>query len=207
VSWSNGFFSVGVRWGGGYGGGYYPGRCCGGYYGGGYRGGYHGGNTVINTGDINIGNSVSVGNRNKARNSIERNSNGGFDRSRGNLYNRDANRARNANRATNQRDRALARPASSRKNDVFADRSGNVARRANGSWETRQNGQWKQNRWDQSTTPGQSRNRAQTGRSTTNMDRGGFNAGRIDRGGLNRASQSRQRGASRQAARPARGRR
>lgn len=60
VSWSNGFMSVGVRWGGGY--GYRrPGYGCGGFYGGGYRG-----PVVINTGNVNIGNSINVGNRGDA---------------------------------------------------------------------------------------------------------------------------------------------
>ncbi len=58
LSWSNGFFSFGMSWGGGYGGYYRPWGCCGGWYGGGYRG-----PTVINTGNINIGNNVNIGNR------------------------------------------------------------------------------------------------------------------------------------------------
>ena len=141
VSWSNGFFSMGVSWGGGYHGGYYPGRCCGGYYGGGYHGGYHGGNTVINTGDINIGNSVNIGNRTTVKNNFERNNNNiNLDNSRNNIYNRDGNNARNADRTKAQRELKQARPATNRKNDVFADKDGNIARRNNDSWESRDNG-------------------------------------------------------------------
>jgi hypothetical protein len=193
VSWSNGFFSMGVSWGGGYRGGYYPGRCCGGYYGGGYHGGYHGGNTVINTGDINIGNNVNVGNRTKVKNNFERNNNINLDRSRSNIYNRDGNNKRNADRATMQRDLKQARPATNRQNNVFADKDGNIARRNNDSWETRDNGQWKQDRSVPSRSPGQTRDRGSSAAQNRN----------VDRSSLNRANQSRRRGATRQASRPA----
>jgi len=194
VSWSNGFFSMGVSWGGGYRGGYYPGRCCGGYYGGGYHGGYHGGNTVINTGDINIGNNVNIGNRTNVKNNFERNNNNvNLDRSRNNIYNRDGNNARNADRAAVQRDLKQARPAAGRENNVFADKDGNIARRNNDKWESRDNGQWKENRSIPSSAPAQTRDRATSAAQNRN----------VDRSSLNRASQSRQRGATRQASRPA----
>lgn len=183
VSWSNGFFSMGVSWGGGYHGGYYPGRCCGGYYGGGYHGGYHGGNTIINTGDINIGNNVNVGNRTNTKNNFDRINNGGRDGARNNIYNRDGNNARNADRATSQRNLKQARPATSLENNVFADKNGNVARRNNDAWEARNNGQWSENRSVPSHASARDRN--------------------IDRSSLNRANQSRQHGATRQASRPA----
>jgi len=181
VSWSNGFFTMGVVWGGGYHGGYHPGRCCGGHYG----GGYHGGNTVINTGDINIGNSVNIGNRTTVKNNIDRGNNGNRNRSNSNLYNRDQNRSRNADSATSQRNLKQARPATNRDNNVFADKDGNVARRNNDQWESRQDGQWKQDR----SAP----DRAQP--ATQNRQ--------VDRSSLNRDNQSRQRGASRQVSRPA----
>jgi hypothetical protein len=192
VSWSNGFFSMGVSWGGGYRGGYYPGRCCGGYYGGGYHGGYHGGNTVINTGDINIGNSVNIGNRTNVKNNFERNNNN-LDRSRNNIYNRDGNNVRNADRAAVQRDLKQARPATGRQNNVFADKDGNIARRNNDKWESRDNGQWKENRSIPSSAPAQTRDRATSAAQNRN----------VDRSSLDRANQSRQRGATRQASRPA----
>ncbi|MFT7288324.1 MAG: hypothetical protein ACI87W_002442 [Halieaceae bacterium] len=181
VSWSNGFFSMGVSWGGGYHGGYYPGRCCGGHYG----GGYHGGNTIINTGDINIGNSVNIGNRTKVKNNIDRSNNVNRDGSRTNLYNRDQTRSRNADRATTQRNLQQARPATNRENNVFADKNGNVVRRNNNQWESRQNGQWQQDRSAMERNQPASKNR------------------QVDRSNLNRDHQSRQRGASRQASRPA----
>jgi len=189
VSWSNGFFSMGVSWGGGYGGGYYPGRCCGGYYG----GGYHGGNTVINTGDINIGNNINIGNRTKVKNNIDRSNNINRDRSRNNIYNRDGNRSRNADRTTAQRNLKQARPAANRENNVFADKDGNIARRSKDSWETRSNGQWKEDRSIPSSMPTRTRDR--TTSATQNRD--------FNRNSLNNASQSRQRGATRQASRPA----
>ena len=183
VSWSNGFFSMGVSWGGGYGGGYYPGRCCGGYYG----GGYHGGNTIINTGDINIGNNVNIGNRDNIKNNFDKGGNRDIANARQNIYNRDGNRTRNADRATAQQNLKQARPSSGRQNNVFADRDGNVARHSNNKWETRDNGQWKENR-----------DRPTNAASNRNVDRDSLN-----RGNLNRANQSRQRGTTRQASRPA----
>ncbi len=194
VSWSNGFFSMGVNFGGGYRGGYYPGRCCGGYHGGGYHGGYHGGNTVINTGDINIGNNVNIGNRTNVKNNFDRNNNNGnLDRSRSNIYNRDGNKTRNADRATAQRDLKQARPATNRANNVFADKDGNVARRSNDKWESRDNGQWKENRSIPDKAPAQTRDRTTSAAQNRN----------VDRNSLNRSNQSRQRGATRQASRPA----
>jgi hypothetical protein len=139
VSWSNGFFRVGIGWGGGWGGGYRPGRCCGGWYGGGYRR-----PVVINTGNINIGNNVNIGNRNNFDNKLSRDSNRQRTDSlqNKNLYNRADNRTRNADRATVNRDLKQARPAN-RANNVYADKSGNVARRDGDKWQTRQGGSWK----------------------------------------------------------------
>lgn len=182
VSWSNGFFSMGVSWGGGYHGGYHPGRCCGGYYGGGYRG-----PVVINTGNINIGNNVNIGNRTNIGNNIDRSNNFNRDRAADNIYNRDGNRARNAESAIAQRDMQRARPSTSRENNVFADRDGNVARRNNNQWETRENGQWRQD---------------QARRDTTNT-RQNTQPRQRDRSDLNRANRSRQHGATRQQSRPA----
>lgn len=130
LSWSNGFFNVGVRWGGYYGPRY---GCCGGWYGGGYRR-----PVVINTGDINIGNNVNIGNRNNIGNKVSIG-----DRSRDkNIYNRPENRTRNADSALARRDLKRAKPVN-RDNNVFADRNGNVARRNNNQWETRDSGNWK----------------------------------------------------------------
>ena len=197
VSWSNGFFSMGVAWGGGYGGGYYPGRCCGGYYGGGYRGGFHGGNTIINTGDINIGNNVNIGNRTKVKNNLQRNNNINLDRSRSNIYNRDGNRTRNADRAVAQGKLKQARPATTRPNNVFADKNGNIARRNNDTWERRSNGQWTPERTIPSTRPAQTRPAQNRDRPSSAAQHRDF-----DRSSFNRASQSRQRGATRQLSRP-----
>lgn len=138
LSWSNGFFSFGMSWGGGYGGAYRPWGCCGGWYGGGYRG-----PTVINTGDINIGNTVNVGNRTNIASQIgDRDRLSGRDRGE-NLYNRPGNRERKADRAAVQRDLQKARPATDRMNNVFADSSGQVARPNGDKWQTRENGEWK----------------------------------------------------------------
>jgi hypothetical protein len=187
VSWSNGFFSMGVSWGGGYGGGYYPGHCCGGWYGGGYRG-----PVIINTGDINIGNNVNVGNRTTIGNNIDRSTNLNLDQSRTNLYNRADNRSRNADTATAQTQLREARPATNRPNDVFADRDGNVARNTGDQWQTRENGQWRQDGAAQYQASPETRDRAQSAAQSRNFDTSS----------LNRDRAARQHGASRQAARP-----
>jgi len=138
VSWSNGFFRFGMSWGGGWGGAYRPWGCCGGWYGGGYRR-----PVVINTGNINIGNNVNIGNRNNFNNKISRDNRAGINSLQNkNLYNRPENRVRNADRSAVTRDLKQARPAN-RANNVYADRSGNVARREGDKWQTRENGSWK----------------------------------------------------------------
>lgn len=205
MSWSNGFFSFGMSWGGGYGGSYRPWGCCGGWYGGGYRR-----PVVINTGDINIGNSVNIGNRKNIGNTIERNRNNvNLDRSRANLYNRPENRSRVADRETAARNLQRARPATSRDNNVYADRNGNVARKVDNDWQTRKDGQW--TRPDsmpaaQDRAADVSRDRAANASrdraATTQPAPAARPSGGIDRGGLDRASHARQVGASRQAARP-----
>ena len=185
VSWSNGFFSMGVSFGGGY--GYYgPGRCCGGRYG----GGYHNHTTVINTGDINIGNSTSIGNRNNIN--VGSNNRGSGNRTQNNnLYNRPENRSRKADRSTVQRERQRARPATNRANNVYADRNGNVARRNGDEWEKRNNNSWeKQERPERKTQPAS--RPAQTTRRTTG----------IDHSGLDRSHNARNVGASRERSRP-----
>jgi len=139
LSYSNGFFNFGMSWGGGWGGSYRPWGCCGGgWYGGGYRG-----PTIINTGDINIGNNVNIGNRATINNRVGDNNLrlGDNNRSR-NIYNRPENRARVADRSMAQQSLKKARPASNRANDVYVDRNGNVARRTDQGWETRGDGGW-----------------------------------------------------------------
>ena len=138
LSWSNGFFNFGMSWGGGYGGAYRPWGCCGGWYGGGYRG-----PTIINTGDINIGNTVNAGNRVNLGNRIGERNRAGALQGKQNLYNRPEVRNRKAGRDAVRRDLDKARPAIDRPNDVFADRSGQVARPSGDKWQTRENGQWK----------------------------------------------------------------
>jgi hypothetical protein len=193
MSWSNGFFSFGMSWGGGWGGAYRPWGCCGGWYGGGYRG-----PVVINTGDINIGNSVNIGNRTTIGNRIDRDTNINLDRSRTNLYNRPESRGRLADRDTATRELKRARPATSRENNVFADRDGNVARNVGNDWQTRENGQW-----TRPETTGAARDRASSARQDRARPSTGTRSTQsFDRSGLDRANRSRQLGASRQTARP-----
>lgn len=205
LSWSNGFFSVGVRWGGGYGGGYYPGRCCGGYYGGGYRG-----PVFINTGDINIGNNVNIGNRVQIGDRMEKNPQiaNRMQDTRQNLYNLPENRARNADKAAATRDLKQARPATGRANNLYADRSGQVAKRDGDQWQTREAGQWKPTAEAKPAVP----ERRPAARPTTPTTKPAAKpatptrrpASRppIDTRDLNRNYSARQSGASREMARP-----
>ena len=138
VSWSNGFFNFGMMWGGHGGhGGYSPWGCCGGWYG----GGYHHSPVVINTGNINIGNSVNIGNRTHIRNNIG-NTNLVNNKKFNNLYNRPENRARNANKTLAQKNLKQARSIK-RDNNIFADKSGAVARKVGNDWQVRDNGNWR----------------------------------------------------------------
>ncbi|MCL1131789.1 carbohydrate-binding family V/XII [Shewanella sairae] len=142
VSWSNGFFSVGIGWSAGWGNHYYPGRCCGGYYGGGYRR-----PVVINTGDINIGNSVSIGNRTNISNKLANNNIAGTKLTgnrvgKNNLYNRPETRNRNADPAKINNKFKPANHNKARTNNVFADKNGNLARDLDGKWQNRDKGSW-----------------------------------------------------------------
>ena len=142
VSWSNGFFSMGASWGGGY--GYYrPGRCCGGWYGGGYR---RPPIVINNSGNINIGNTINVGNRNhigrQVNNNIRLNKANFSNR---NIYQRPENRSRVADRSLAQSNLKQARSAKGRANNVFAGSNGEVARKVGDQWQTRDKGKWQAN--------------------------------------------------------------
>lgn len=134
VSWGGPFLRVGVVWGGGYGHGYYPGLCCGGRYGGGYR--HNDIDIDINRGDINIGNNVNIGDRNKLENNFSK------DKRRDNIYNSDKNRHRNADKTTVQNNLKKARGNTARKNDLYAGKNGQVARRSSNDWQVRKDNQW-----------------------------------------------------------------
>ncbi|MEH6586130.1 MAG: carbohydrate-binding family V/XII [Halioglobus sp.] len=136
VSWTNGFLSFGVRFGGGYPHHHHHG----GWYGGGYRG-----PVVINTGDINIGNNVNVGNRADLSNKIQRNDIK-VDRDnlrRDNLYDRPGNLDRKADPANVKSDFKRATSNNELKNNVYADRDGKISRNVDNQWQTRDEGAWK----------------------------------------------------------------
>jgi hypothetical protein len=225
LSWSNGFFSFGMSWGGGWGGNYRPWGCCGGWYGGGYRG-----PTIINTGDINIGNSVSVGNRTNIGNRMDKNTRLSAGNQNGrNIYNRPANRQRVADRSSAQQLKQ-ARPAKNRANNVYADKNGAVARRSDAGWETRKNGSWERDDLA-AKVPAETRDRATAAAPQAKAKVDGMSEQQrqqaaqqardraataqrpattakpqqqIDRRDLNRAHQARQTGVSRERARPQR---
>ncbi len=199
MSWSNGFFSFNMSWGGGYGGSYYrPWGCCNGWYGGGHRG-----PTIINTGDINIGNSVSVGNRTNIGNRIGRETNINRTNNSRNIYNRPDNRARNADRGKAAADLKRARPATGRANNVYADRNGQVAQRADDGWKTRESGQWSKDSIPAGTRDRDATTRPSKQPATRPSSRPSTPSRNIDQPGLDRAHTARQRGTNRQMARPA----
>jgi hypothetical protein len=186
VSWGGPFLRVGVVWGGGYHNGYYPGRCCGGRYGGGYR---H--NDInINTGDINIGNNVNIGSRDRVENNFSKG-----DR-KNNLYNDENNRHRNADRSTAKNNRQLAKNNPQRKNDLYADRNGQVARRDADQWQVRKDNQWSNVAKDKAPTRDTARkaeirdiqSRAPAQRPLTN------HRSQFDHSSMNRDFNARQRG-------------
>lgn len=192
LSYSTGFFTFGVSWGGGYG----YGGCCGGWYGGGYRG-----PTIINTGDINIGNNINVGNRTNIGNRLKGGDRTRIENSRQNLYNNRDNRSRLADSATARKGLKQARPVSGRENNVFADSKGNVAQRTKDGWNTRNNGSWES--VDRSAVRDRSSeafDRASPGQMPGSMDR--MNRSQFDRASMDRANFSRQRGMARERARP-----
>ena len=218
MSWSNGFFSFGMSWGGGWGGSYYrPWGCCGnGWYGGGYRG-----PTIINTGDINIGNTINVGNRVNVSNRIGNEANIGRGGINDNIYKRPENRARVADRATVQQDVKQARASRDRANNVYADRSGAVARREGDDWQVRDKGEWKPDASRPTTRPADVGTRLpETAPSTrpstspatrpstmpstrpSTMPSTRPSTPQINRSDLNRAHAARQSGARREMSRP-----
>ena len=205
VSWSNGFLSVGARWSSGWGPGYRPIGCCGGWYGGGYRR-----PVIVNTGDINIGNTINIGNRTRVQNRISQHS-GNL---RNSVYRRPDTRGRNAPSKMARQSLARARPAPHRANDVFADRNGTLARRTDNGWRVRENGQWSDRAIDGPPDPNRSPPRNRLGdrgrdisrlesprpstlssRDRRNMNsRPAFGRSSFDHRGLERDFQARQRG-------------
>ena len=182
VSWSNGFLTMGMSFGGGWNSPYHRG----GWYGGGYRR-----PVVINTGDINIGNSVNIGNRDRVNRELGDRGNA----QRPNIYNREGNRARNADNTLARSELKRARPAPTRANDVFADRSGNVARRNGSEWERRSNGQWQSDKANvaRDKAPSLSTQQAEKIQSRA-QQMPSHNRQQINRNELNRSFDARQRG-------------
>ena len=210
VSWSNGFFSFGASWGGGWHGPYRPWGCCGGWYG----GGYHRPPVVINTGNINIGNNVNIGNRAHIKNNLNKNNIAAGNVNR-NLYKRSENRARNASAETVKRNLKTAQMTKGRDNNVFADRNGNVARKMGDQWQVRDKGDWQTDRNTNEIRESLPKKRPETLPNRDTIQRpesinrpqaGNYNRPStrptIDRSNLNRDFQARQRGMNRAASRP-----
>ena len=135
VSWGGPFIRVGFTWGGGYHN----------HHRGGYHNHYRGGhNTNINiNGDINIGNSTNIGNRAQiTKNLGNKTGNKLANSNRDNLYNQGNNIKRNAKKVTPSKSIQKAKTTVKRENNVYADKSGNVARNKDGQWQSRNNKNW-----------------------------------------------------------------
>lgn len=91
---------------------------------------------MINTGDINIGNKVNIGNRN--------NINIGSNNHTNNLYKRGDNIKRNAAPAQVKRDFKTARSNRDAKNNLFADQQGNVLKHDGDKWQQRSQNKWQE---------------------------------------------------------------
>ena len=95
----------------------------------------------INTGDINIGNNINVGNRAEVARALDsRNINP--DSLRSNLYSQGENRFRTVDREAAGEALRTSQFVSGRANDLYATRDGTVARQTNDQWEVRRNGSW-----------------------------------------------------------------
>ena len=178
MSWNVGFMHFGMGWGGGfYGpmGGFYRGGCGGWYggyrpgWGGGFHGGsYRGGHNTVNVGSINIGNNVNYGNRQKTAANLRNNPNASRLR-QDSVYNRPETRARNADKATVQRQAQQAKATRGQANNVLADRDGNVARKTSAGWETREGSKWQSA--DAAKSKAQSVDRSQAQAKAQSVDR------------------------------------
>jgi hypothetical protein len=195
VTYSNGFMTVGVRFGGAYGGYYrppyyppcgyrppyyagYPGRP------GGYPGRPGGVGGVGGVGGIGgVGGVGGPGGAGGARPSQLPSNN---------MYNNASNKGRNAP-GTMQRDAGMQKADRAAKgpNNVYADRSGNVQRQTNQGWQTRDNqGQWKSsgsgssmNRDAQARQRGSSGGGSSYGGASYGGSRGSSGGGRSSGGG------------------------
>ncbi|GHD20408.1 hypothetical protein GCM10007052_29930 [Halioglobus japonicus] len=133
VSWGAPFYRAGVMWHGGWGRGYHPGRCCGGFYGGGYR---HN-DITINTGDIHIGRTTSIGRHTLAQAEKTK------PYQKTNLYRNDANKRRIVDQASIHKDLKQTRQSVNKKNNLYADPNGRVARHDGNQWHLRDNNKWR----------------------------------------------------------------
>lgn len=129
VSWSRGFYSVGVSWNAGYRGPRHPPHCC--------HGGGHNGPVFVNNGNINIGNKVNIGNNKHENGKLTR------DKQTKNLYKRGENSKRNATAGQVKRNVNVARGNKELSNNVFADKEGNVLKQNGDKWQQRDQGKWK----------------------------------------------------------------
>jgi hypothetical protein len=192
-TWSNGFLTVGVHFGGGYGGYYRPGyppyyRPPGywppygyrpPYYGGypgwgrpGYPGGGYPGHRPSQPGWGAAGSRPTQLPAN-------------------NIYNNAANRGRvAASDRTLGSNPNVANRVGQGPNNVYGDRNGNVHRQQGNQWQTRENGQWKSSGGASPSTGGRPAQTPSSGPSS---------------GNLNRDAQARKSGASREASSPSRG--
>ena len=138
LTWSNGFLTVGFTFGHGH---HHHGH---GWYGGGYHGPIIINDRDFNIGEINIGNNISAGNRDKIAGKLENRPNDQLGQlSKDNLYKRAENISRTVDREVLQQGFQNSATVKNRANDLFADQDGSIFRRKDDTWQTREKSSWK----------------------------------------------------------------
>ncbi len=200
-SYSVGFMSVGMSFGGGYGGYYRPGYPPGGYYRppgcyppGGYRPPYYPPGHRPGYGGPGYG-GPGYGHPGARPTPYGAGGAGVATRPANSLYNNAGTRDRVAP-AAKQRDasRQKADRVAKGPNNVYADRDGNVHRQTSDGWQSRDNGQWKSSQGGAATRPSQP---AAGTRPATPSTRPAQPSTRPAPANLNRDAQARQQGANR----------
>jgi hypothetical protein len=143
---------------------------------------------------------VNYGNRQKTAANLRTNPNAAKLR-QDSVYNRPETRARNADKATVQRNAQQAKATRGQANNVLADRDGNVARKTKDGWESREGNKWQNADRSQAQAKAKSADRSQAQAKAQSVDRSAAQAKaqNVDRSTVQRDYQARQRGAQREA--------
>ncbi len=115
------------------------------------------------------------------------------------VYNRPETRARNADKATVQRQAQQAKATRGQANNVLADRDGNVARKTSAGWETREGSKWQSADAARSKAQKVDRSQAQARAQSVDRSQAQAKAQNVDHSTVQRDYKARERGAQREA--------